>query len=362
MEKILIIEDEPEVRQNICEILECKDYKVFSAKDGIEGVQIAKDILPDLVISDIMMPGMNGFQVLEEFQKDELLSSMPFIFLSAKTDKISIRSGMELGADDYLTKPFRAKELISAVQIRLRKKERLQKEVDNLRKNISMTLPHEMRTPLIPILGYSQIILDDYDNLTKEEIIEMVTQIKIGSKRLSARIEKFINYSAVEIYFGDPELLKTMADSIIEYTRELISQTAIEIVRQFDREKDIKVVVEQAELKIPESYLRIIIKEIIENACKFSDEFSPILLEGKLHDGHYEITINNSGRGMSRDEINKIRAFEQFKKDVYQQVGTGLGLITAKRAAELFGGEFFIESVENKSTSIRIKLPLNNRN
>ncbi|MHA8066394.1 response regulator [Aquirufa sp. ROCK2-A2] len=120
--KILIIEDSVDIRENTAELLDLSGYEVEVAADGIEGVRKAKSILPDLVICDIMMPHLDGFGVLQVFSTQPQLSLIPFIFLTAKTDRSDMRKGMEMGADDYLTKPFQEVELLRAIESRLKKK------------------------------------------------------------------------------------------------------------------------------------------------------------------------------------------------------------------------------------------------
>ncbi len=119
--KILIIEDNVDIRENTAELLELSGYQVETASDGIEGVRLAKSILPDVVICDIMMPNLDGFGVLQVFSNQPELARIPFIFLTAKTDRADMRKGMEMGADDYLTKPFQEVELLKAIESRLKK-------------------------------------------------------------------------------------------------------------------------------------------------------------------------------------------------------------------------------------------------
>ncbi|MHA8049758.1 response regulator [Aquirufa sp. ROCK-SH2] len=121
--KILIIEDSVDIRENTAELLELSGYEIEVASDGIEGVRKAKAILPDLVICDIMMPHLDGFGVLQVFSSQPNLARIPFIFLTAKTDRSDMRKGMEMGADDYLTKPFQEVELLRAIESRLKKKD-----------------------------------------------------------------------------------------------------------------------------------------------------------------------------------------------------------------------------------------------
>lgn len=119
--KILVIEDEESVRANILEILESEDFIAIGAKNGKTGIQEAKNELPDLILCDIMMPDIDGYTVLIELQEDPLTAIIPFIFLTAKTERDDLRLGMELGADDYITKPCTVTELLSAISIRLKK-------------------------------------------------------------------------------------------------------------------------------------------------------------------------------------------------------------------------------------------------
>ncbi len=125
--KILIIEDDISIKDNLSDLLEINGFKVFSAVDGHDGFELAKEIIPDLILCDVMMPKMDGFKVKEKITADKKLTMVPFIFLTAKTDHSSFRKGMNLGADDYITKPFENRDLIAAINLRLKKYEELQK-------------------------------------------------------------------------------------------------------------------------------------------------------------------------------------------------------------------------------------------
>ncbi|HVA97877.1 MAG TPA: response regulator [Bacteroidia bacterium] len=123
MKKVLVIEDNNEMRDNIAEMIELANYNVVSAENGKVGVEIAKKEKPDLIICDIMMPELDGYGVLHILSKNDETARIPFIFLSAKADKSEVRKGMNLGADDYLTKPFDRTELLDAIEVRLKRSE-----------------------------------------------------------------------------------------------------------------------------------------------------------------------------------------------------------------------------------------------
>lgn len=126
--KILLIEDNTDVRENTAEILELANYKVFAAENGKIGVELAQKEKPDLIICDIMMPVLDGYGVLHLLSKNEATASIPFIFLSAKAERSDLRKGMDLGADDYLTKPFEESELLNAIESRLKRSEIVKKD------------------------------------------------------------------------------------------------------------------------------------------------------------------------------------------------------------------------------------------
>ena len=123
MKKILVIEDEPEMRRNITTLLRYHDYEPIAAANGLDGVQAARREKPDVILCDVMMPELDGYGVLQELQLDVSLARTPFIFLTAKGEKDDLRSGMNLGADDYLTKPVANADLIRAIEARLRRSE-----------------------------------------------------------------------------------------------------------------------------------------------------------------------------------------------------------------------------------------------
>ena len=127
--KILVIEDNEEVREVLEEVLELSGYEVHSAENGMDGVELALSNPPDLILCDVMMPKLDGFGVLNILGRKPATADIPFIFLTAKAEKSDFRRGMNLGADDYITKPFYKDDLLSVIETRLKKRERLQKKI-----------------------------------------------------------------------------------------------------------------------------------------------------------------------------------------------------------------------------------------
>ena len=129
--RVLVIEDNQDIRESTAEILELADYTVFSAENGKKGVELAQAHLPDIILCDIMMPELDGYGVLYMLSKSEQTAGIPFIFLTAKAERNDMRKAMEMGADDYLTKPFDDMELLNAIETRLQKRQQLKKNLEN---------------------------------------------------------------------------------------------------------------------------------------------------------------------------------------------------------------------------------------
>src|SRR5690606_27664694 len=137
MKKVLIIEDNVDVRENTADILELAGYKVATAENGKIGLEKAIQLLPDVIVCDIMMPEMDGYEVLQDLNKNAKTASIPFVFLTAKTERTDMRKGMNLGADDYLTKPFSENELLEAIECRMKKHDFLKKEYSKTIEGVS---------------------------------------------------------------------------------------------------------------------------------------------------------------------------------------------------------------------------------
>jgi len=167
MKRILVIEDEALVRENIIEILEFMDYEVDGAVNGKDGVIQAMYYKPDLIVCDVMMPELDGFEVIKLVRQNKEIGNVPFIFLTARAERRDMRLGMNLGADDYLPKPFTAEELIAAIETRLQRNEQMQYEikeqVQHINQQISTNAAHEMNTPLNAVLGFAELLVNRFE-------------------------------------------------------------------------------------------------------------------------------------------------------------------------------------------------------
>jgi len=361
MNKILVIEDDFNVRSIILDILEAEDFLGIGAENGVIGVQLAKEILPDLIICDVMMPGLDGHQVLEELRNYKSTTTIPFIFLTAKSTTTDLRYGMNLGADDYLTKPFTHQDLLEAINSRIQKhkafEQKAQEQLDELCNKITLSLPHELRTPLNGIIGTTQLLISDFKEMSPDEIQEMLENISISAARLYRLTCNFLLYADLELLERDPQRVQYFPKGIIS-DPELVIQSVIETKIKESNEKrpDFCLEIEKLALNLPEAIFKKITEELIDNAIKFSDINTSICVKGYQIYNRYYLEFINSGRGMIAEQIAQIGAYQQFDRGIYEQQGSGLGLILVKRLVQFYQGNIEIESTPGKTTIVRVIL------
>lgn len=366
MQTILVIEDEQSVRETLVEILEIEGFKTISAANGSVGVKLAQQYNPNLILCDVMMPELDGYEVLTRLRQHPDTMATPFIFLTARGDKADLRQGMSLGADDYLVKPCTVDELRGAITSRLEKRavleQRSQKKLDELRSSIVLSLPHEFCTPLNGILGFSEILIDEYEALQPQEVLEIAGDIRLSALRLHKLIQNFLLYAELEVVATDPDQLKALRNCAFSYPKCVIAQAAVEVAQQENRHLDLQLDLqldqEDASICISELKLKKIVEELVSNACKFSRAGQPIRVASFSHQQVYNLSVTDQGRGMSSEQIENLGAYMQFERKIYEQQGSGLGLAIIQRLVELHAGELAIESLPGKRTTVRVTLPL----
>ncbi len=359
--KILVIEDEKSLRREISDILSFEGYSVTEAIHGAEGYTKAVEELPDLILSDIMMPEMDGFAVLSELRKSDSTKLIPVIFLTALAERENIRSGMELGADDYVVKPFDRDELLKAVEARLKAseafKEKSVQAMDELRSNLIHHLPRELKTPLNGIIGFGQLLMEADNSITLQQITDYGKIIYDSGMRLNRLFQNYLLYVQLELKkdgFSQAILIKD-ADVIC---MDIILRTA----SKYNRESDVEFDVVPSEAFMGSLELGKIVEEITDNAFKFSAKGTIVKLSCKSDSEFFYLTISDSGIGISQTDLKKVGAYMQFNRFFNEQQGLGLGLTISKRITDLYDGELNIHSEEGVGTKVEVRIPIKNLN
>jgi two-component system, sensor histidine kinase and response regulator len=356
MKKILIIEDELLLREGISEILTYEGFKVFEAENGEKGLLAVAQYAPDLILCDIMMPVMDGYEVLNHLRKDDTTKLIPFIFMTALTEKSDQRLGMELGSDDYITKPYTRGELLNAVKTRLTRsddiKEHQETSLNELRENIMRHLPHEMRTPLNVMIGFGQQLSEYPDTVSHKDLSAIGKYIYLSALRLSRLIQNYLIYTQLELKKGSPT-----QKSDAKIPDKICQKIVADIATKYNRLNDLELKITDGAAYIGEAEFSKIVEELTENAFKFSETGKKVIVSGGVKKERYHLTIEDHGRGIAATDIPKIGAFMQFDRKIHEQQGSGLGLIIAKKIVELYDGEFSVVSTPGEGTTIHVTLP-----
>ncbi len=339
MTRLLIIEDEDVIRQNVLEMLEFEGFETFEAADGLAGLQMAREQLPDLIICDIMMPELDGFGVLEELRSDSATATLPLIFLTAKADRDSMRVGMNLGADDYLTKPFTQAELLGAIHSRLDRhstieSQRLQSllrrlvqmqesERQQVARQLSEDVEH-MLAGLKLILGTTQRLPVDANRPALLEAEKLINQLTATVRALS--------FDLRPVALDDLGLLPALLQYFDRYT----TQTEVKIdFRHAGLQKRLPPDVEGAAFRI--------VQEALTNIARHTAVREASVLAW-IDQDVLRLQIEDKGNG--------------FDLESTLNSGKALGLTRMHGHAALLGGQLMIQSARGAGTRVSATLPI----
>ncbi len=348
MANIIIIEDESFLLFNLKFLLEIEGYKVNAFEFGADGVEYAKNNPVDLIICDINMEGMNGYEVLQAIRTNPKTKVTPFIFLTALLDRDDIRKGMDLGADDYIPKPYTNEIVINAVKSRLEKHKLVNnyliEKIDNTKKDLVATIPNEFKTPLVILNTYSEKLIQLADTIGRDEIIEIAEVIKSSSGKLNKIFNDFSFY--FELFNFKPNSDNAITVNPNKIIKDVISEKLNE------KEKSYELILDETiySLKINSLHFKKIIEEVIENAINTSDDVNKITVKNSKENDLYVLEVYNSGINSEEIISNKEEgAFKRFNRSMQNQQGVGLGLGIVKKIMSLYNYELKIENINGYS-------------
>ncbi|OIN60719.1 hybrid sensor histidine kinase/response regulator [Arsenicibacter rosenii] len=361
-ERILIIEDEPPIRDNIAELLTIYGFEVYTAQNGREGISQALITSPDLVLCDIMMPEMDGYQVLNALRDTRSLSGIPFIFLTARAEASDFRSGMNAGADDYLTKPFTINDLLQTIDRRLKRdaqrKADIQARLSAYRESITSISSHEYNTPLSGIIGFADLLSTNFRDFDPESSVSMLHMIKQSALRLKRSLDNNRLMSILEHMHPAHEHYAWYSTGQSSLTEEKVVCQLEDAMERQDIHPESKVTVQPGCLAIAGEHLKLIIDELIDNAVKFTTGNKPVLIQGSITGERYTLSCTNTGRVFRQQDIDRIGPYVQFDRDKYEQQGLGLGLALIKKILSFNRGELEVNASETGETQVAVSLPV----
>jgi DNA-binding response OmpR family regulator len=391
---ILMVDDSPENLRVMANMLTNAGYKITMAKSAAKALQILDNITPDLILLDVMMPVMDGFELCRGLKTSENTREIPVIFLTIKTESEDIVKGFQSGGVDYITKPFNKTELLARVRNHLelkRSKEELKerskeieeknrrleeqseklKEMDKIKSRFFANISHEFRTPLTLILGpLKQMIANCPDN--EEEKKRKLTLMHRNTERLLRLIHQLLELSKLESSKMKLQARKTniisFVKGIADSFQPLVRQKELELVFHAEHENEDEVVLENMNIYIDPMKMEDIISNILVNAIKFTPPGGEINVtvkgnptaEANFPAGWVEISVCDTGPGIPLEQLSHI--FDRFyQTDItyeYHQEGSGIGLILAKELVELHHGTIQARSRVGEGSAFITRLPM----
>jgi signal transduction histidine kinase len=363
--QILVVEDHDLLLLAIRDILEVEGYEVVTATDGLDALEVMQDFTPDLIVADISMPRMNGYEFFEAVHARPEWVPIPFIFLTARAERGDVLKGKALGAEDYITKPFDPQELVVVVSSRIGRakaiREATETEFEDLKQQIITLLSHELRTPLTSVYGYTELALEEATDLPPGDFQQFLMGIKKGADRLHNLVEDLLMVVRQE----SKQLTKEfeMLGSVHQNVGAVVSQaarlhTAVAITKGIEIKTDI--VSDLPPVRIYEQFLIDGMSRLFDNAIKFSrKKGKTITVKADSDDEMVRISITDEGVGISETELTKLfERFRQINRAKMEQQGTGLGLYIAQSLIECMGGKITVESEFGVGSTFTIHLPV----
>ncbi len=365
---ILIVDDIAKNIQLLGKILDNRGYHVLAATDGEQALKAAKKHSPDLILLDIMMPGLSGFDVCRQLKADDELSEIPVIFLTARSDEEDVIKGFELGGSDYVTKPFNSGELLARINTHLslkrardqiiQQKQKLQK-VTKTKDKLYSIIAHDLKGALAGISGLADIVDEELEKKTGNygEIKKYINLISNSSTSANLILENLLSWTKMQ--GGELEInqekfsLLEEIEIIVHLYQTLANKKGIEISVKSNGKADT--------IFADKQMVSTVIRNLISNAIKFSNDGDRIIIqvEESDTDNGVMLSVKDQGIGMPVEiQQNIFNPDERPKrKGTDNEGGTGLGLVMCKEFIEAHNGEFFVKSEVDEGSEFTFILP-----
>ena len=358
---ILVVDDDQVILETVEDILRLAGYHTLTASNGVEGLERLYASSPDLILSDITMPNMDGYQFYEAVRANPAWTLIPFIFLSARGQRTDIRRGNRLGADAYLVKPFEPEDLLGAVEARIARQRDIEavvnKDLDQTRKQLIHVLGHELRTPLSYIYGYVELLREGHAELGKEDVDRMLESISGGAQRLGKLVEDVVMLASLDSGF--------VATTIEKYSEPVdvagwLNKVAAAYADKAAAANAVVEVEAASGLSVTgfEGHLIDALGRLIDNAIRFSKNGEGRVTIRAAQDGDKVLVmVEDNGMGIAPEALKHLfRRFEQIDRETMEQQGTGIGLAIAKGLIEAHSGEITVDSQLGKGSVFTISM------
>lgn len=367
--KILIVDDIQDNIKILGTLLRRYNVKISIAQNGLQAIKVAESVLPDLILMDVNMPEMDGFEAASNISKNETTKDIPILFLTALSEINDVVKGFELGGVDYVTKPFETKVLLARVSAHLERKfskekitesnQKLQKANNDKDKFLSM-VAHDLRSPFSGILGLIKILDEDKDNLDKEESDQFISALHEALKSQYAFLENLLSWGRLQL---DSAKINKDDFHIIENFNSVQDVLGLN-AKSKNIELVIKVEPEDLQTYGDQNQLYSVLHNLTSNALKFTKEGGTITMSAEKTESGVVIKVKDTGIGMPKEMADSIFALNKMRSrpGTNNEPGTGLGLVLCHEIVDKHGGKIWVESEENVGTTFLFELPFKEDN
>lgn len=355
--RILVVEDEKDIRDSLKTILELNDFIVDTAENGQVGFEKAEEKKPDLILCDVMMPVLDGFGLLEQLRKSGI--ETPLIFLTAKAQYNDLRTGMNLGADDYIFKPFKSAELLQSIERRLERKDQLEQHlkrlINSLEQTIILMVGHEFKTPMHGILSFTNLIKQKASELANNEIEDFCNYLESSSNRLQQTFSKIKTYYDLKI-----SGIAQVSDRRNVALGDLVRNICLQVAKEYNRESDLVFSeIDDSEVVLSAELFSIALYEMVDNAFKFSEKGKNVLISATFRSNGINIQILDAGNTCKASELrSQSGIIGQVKRKKLEQQGLGIGLALALLIIHSQNGQILFEDIQPNGIKTEILLNL----
>ena len=376
---ILIVDDLPENVLILKKTLLREGYKTEIATNGMDAIKMVKDIKPDLILLDVLMPHTDGYEVCERIKNNPETERIPVIFLTALHDMNYIVDGFNSGGVDYISKPYSIPELLARVKthVELKKLHDLNIsyinklfeknrelnetkakliELNNSKDKFFSIIAHDLRNPFQGLIKAIDYIINDFDSLNNHEILEILKDLSSSSSNIFKLLENLLEWSRVQSG-------KIPLNKVNQNIHQLV-ENCIDILKEIARQKEIILINEIDTYLVgffDVNMISTVLRNLISNSIKFSNKDSIIKVQSQQPDNKFiEISVSDNGVGIPEEKLYQIFSLgaKNTNLGTSGEKGTGLGLILCKELVEKNGGTISVISKENLYTKFSFTVPI----
>lgn len=354
--EILLVDDTPEHIEFVVSILRENNYRLRIATKGSTALKLLKQHKPDLILLDVYMPEMNGFEVCKIIKNSSDFYDIPIIFLTASNDEESIKRGFEVGAQDYIAKPFNIHELLARVNTHIK----LKQQADSLKEayleldSFCYSVSHDLKAPLFSIKKLTEYLVSNYINILDSEGQELITNIEEKSSEIITLIDRLLEFSKMCNMKMRSEVIN-LKQIFLDVYNELI---------KFQSEGKIKFTISE----LPYIYgdpimIKVLVLNILSNAIKYTRNKELPIIEVSLseNENEYIISVKDNGVGFDMKYSSKLFGVFQRLHSVNEFEGSGVGLAITQRILKRHKGKAWITGEVEKGATFYFSLPKNNK-